>query len=158
MGGIRLENKVYAHILIAADGSEPSDKAVSHGVKLAKILGTPEVTIVTATELLSAVTMSAGLEVGMVIPIDDYEKTAADSANKTLAAAKQVAESEGVNCTTEHIPDQRPSDAIIATARKHKCDLIVMGSHGRRGIDRLLLGSQANEVLINSTVPVLVVK
>jgi nucleotide-binding universal stress UspA family protein len=54
--------------------------------------------------------------------------------------------------------DQFPADGIIATAKDKGCDLIVMASHGRRGISRLLLGSQANQVVVHSTVPVLVVR
>ena len=149
---------MYEHILIASDGSKTSTKAVRHGLKLAKSVGTSKVTIVTVTEMLSALGMSAGMGAGMAIPLEYYERHTVASAKKVLSAAIKMAEREGVTCQTEHIADQRPSEAIVAAARKKKCDLIIMGSHGRRGIDRLLLGSQASEVLTGSTVPVLVVK
>ena len=149
---------MYKHILIAADGSKTSTKAVRHGLKLAKSVETSKVTIVTVTEMMSALAMSAGMDAGMALPFEDYERDAASAAEKILSAARKLAEREDVPCQTEHIPDQRPSEAIVAAARKKRCNLIVMGSHGRRGIDRLLLGSQASEVLTNSTVPVLVVK
>jgi nucleotide-binding universal stress UspA family protein len=148
---------MYKHILIATDGSQPSKKAVDHGVKLAKTVGAP-VTMVTVTELWSALAMSAGLEAGMASPIEEFERSAARTAGKTLASAAKVAERAGVTCKSEHVPDRRPSEGIVETARKRKCDLIVMGSHGRRGLDRLLLGSQASEVLRASKVPVLVVR
>ena len=62
----------------------------------------------------------------------------------------------GVSCETLHVKDRRPAEGIIETAKAKDCDLIVMGSHGRRGISRLVLGSQASEVVSHSTVPVLV--
>lgn len=148
---------MYRHILIATDGSKPSVKAVNHGVKLAKSVGA-QVTIMTATELWSAVAMSAGIEAGIANPIEDYEKTVAESAKRTLAAASKVAEKAELAVKTEHVPDRRASEAIVETARKRRCDLIVVGSHGRRGLDRMLIGSQAYEVVTQSKVPVLVVR
>lgn len=148
---------MYKHILIATDGSKPSAKALDHGVGLAKAVGA-KVSLVTVTEMWSALAMSAGIEAGMANPIDEYEEAVAASANKLLSEAAGVAERAGVKCESEHVPDRRPSEAILEAAQGRKCDLIVMGSHGRRGFDRLLLGSQANEVLIASTVPVLVVR
>ena len=148
---------MYKHILIATDGSQPSAKALDHGIKLAKSLGA-SLTILTVTEMWSALAMSAGIEAGMVNPIGEYEEAVAASAKKLLTEAAGTAAGADVTCKTEHIADRHPSEAIVETAQKSKCDLIVMGSHGRRGFDRLLLGSQANEVLIASTVPVLVVR
>jgi nucleotide-binding universal stress UspA family protein len=148
---------MYQHILIATDGSKTSAKAVAHGVKLAKTVGA-RVTMVTVTELWSALAMGAGIEAGLANPVAEYEQAVADSARKTLDEAAAVAGKEGVACTTQHVPDRRPSEGIVEAAREKKCDLIVMGSHGRRGFNRLLLGSQASEVLTLSTVPVLVVR
>ena len=71
---------------------------------------------------------------------------------------RSQAQQAGIEAQTLHVPLHRPADAIIQTAQDKGCDTIVMGSHGRRGIGRLLLGSQAAEVLARASVPVLVVK
>ena len=69
-----------------------------------------------------------------------------------------MAKAAGVSCETVHVKDQHPAEGIIAAAKDKACDLIVMASHGRRGLGRLLLGSQANEVLTHSKVPALIVR
>lgn len=148
---------MYKHILIATDGSQPSAKAVVHGVGLAKAIGAT-VTMVTVTELWSSLAIGAGIEAGIANPIEEYEQAAAKSARKWLDQAEQVARREGVTCKSEHVADRRPSEGIVEMAQEKECDLIVMGSHGRRGFDRFLLGSQASEVLVRSAVPVLVVR
>jgi nucleotide-binding universal stress UspA family protein len=68
----------------------------------------------------------------------------------------EVAEMIGVSCETLHVKDRHPGEGIIETAREKACDLIVMASHGRRGLGRLILGSVANEVVTHSTIPVLI--
>jgi nucleotide-binding universal stress UspA family protein len=145
---------MYKHILIATDGSELAHKAVVHGFAIAKALGA-KVTVVTVTEPWTAVVPG---EMGMAFPIDEYEKGAAENAGNILSTIKREADTTGVACETVHMADQFPADGIIATAKDKGCDLIVMASHGRRGISRLLLGSQANQVVVHSTVPVLVVR
>jgi nucleotide-binding universal stress UspA family protein len=145
---------MYKNILIATDGSELAHKAVVQGFAIAKGLGS-KVTVVTVTEPWTAVVPG---EMGMAFPIDEYEKGAAENANNILALVKREAETAGVTCEIVHVADQFPADGIITTAKDKGCDLIVMASHGRRGLSRLLLGSQANQVVVHSTVPVLVVR
>jgi len=142
---------MYKHILIATDGSELAGRAVAAGFALAKILGA-RVTAVTATEPWSP--MVTG-EPGLVFPIDDYEKATAENARRILAGVAGTANDAGVACETVHVSDF-PADGIIATANGRGCDLIVMASHGRRGLSKLILGSQTSRVLALSTVPVLV--
>jgi nucleotide-binding universal stress UspA family protein len=148
---------MYRKILIATDGSELASKAVDHGVMLAKGVGAA-VIFVTATERWSAIHMAEEGERGDADPIGRYEDLAARSAQTVLAAAKTTAESAGVACETLHVPDGLPAEAIVATANEKGCDLIVMASHGRRGLNRLVLGSQTAEVLAYSKVPVLVLR
>jgi len=145
---------MYKHILIATDGSELAHKAVVQGFALAKALGA-KVTVVTVTEPWTAVVPG---EMGMAFPVDEYEKGASENAASILAAVKTEAGTAGVTADTVHMADQYPADGIIATAKEKGCDLIVMASHGRRGLSRLLIGSQANQVVIHSEVPVLVVR
>lgn len=149
---------MFSHILIATDGSELSDKGVEHGLTLAKQLGAA-VTIVTVTEPWVSIGTDATFGWGGVSnPIDEYEKAASDSAQQILKKAGEVAASVGIAATMVHIPNQYPADAIVASAQAEKADMIVMASHGRRGLGRLLLGSQAWQVLTHSPIPVLIVK
>jgi len=144
---------MYKHILIATDGSDLAAKAVATGLALAKQLGA-KVTAVTATEPWTAMMMG---EPAIAFPIAEYEEAAAQSAARILGGVSEAAKKAGVACETVHAMNF-PADAIIDTAKAKGCDLIVMASHGRRGVDRLLLGSQANEVLTHSKVPALIVR
>ncbi|MET0652147.1 MAG: universal stress protein [Hyphomicrobiaceae bacterium] len=143
---------MFKHILIATDGSELADRAAAQGLELAKVLKA-DVTVVTATEPWTAVV--AG-EAALAFPYGDYEKAAAENAAKILARAADMAKKADVACTTVHAKDQFAAEGIVATAKDKGCDLIVMASHGRRGIAKLLLGSEATKVLTHSSVPVLI--
>ena len=148
---------MYKRILIATDGSELASKAVVHGLALAKDLKVP-VSIVTVTEMWSSLEVARMARLGNQNPISQYEEMATAAASNILDKAAQIAKSQGVTCELVHVRDQHPAEGIIATAKDKGCDLIVMASHGRRGIDRILLGSQANEVLTHSRVPALIVR
>lgn len=143
---------MYKNILIATDGSELATNAVEQGLALAKALSA-KATAVTVTE--SWVPMVAG-DMAIAFPVEEYEQGCAASAAKILGVVSDVARRIEVACETLHVKDQFPAEGIIETAKARNCDLIVMASHGRRGITRLLLGSQANEVVTHSTVPVLI--
>jgi nucleotide-binding universal stress UspA family protein len=143
---------MYKHILIATDGSAVAQKAVDHGLALAKALNA-KVTAISTTEMWAALDV-AGAD-GMV-KIDRYEAAAADAAGEVLARFSKAASAAGVPCETHHMPDTTPADGIVRLADELKCDLIVMGSHGRRGLERLLVGSQAYGVVTHAKVPVLV--
>lgn len=143
---------MYKHILIATDGSELAGKAVAAGLELARHVKA-RVTAVTATEPWSA--MMVGEPAAFAFPIEEYEKAAAENAARILSAVSEAAMKQDVPCETMHVHDF-PAEAIIDTAKTKGCDLIVMASHGRKGVARLLLGSQAVRVLTLSTIPVLV--
>jgi nucleotide-binding universal stress UspA family protein len=148
---------MYKRILIATDGSELATRAVTHGLTLAKDLNVP-VCAVTVTEAWSAFDLARMARMGSQNPISQYEEVATAAAKNILDKAAQLAKSQGVPCELIHVRDQHPAEAIIATAKDKGCDLIVMASHGHRGFDRLLLGSQANEVLTHSKIPALIVR
>ena len=143
---------MYKHLLIATDGSELAQKAVDQGLALAKKLGAA-VTAVTVTEPWP-VTLAG--DVVVAYPIEEYEQSTASNAGKILAAVADAAAKQGVACSTVHVKDKYPAEGIVDTAKSKGCDLIAMSSHGRRGLTKLLLGSQAVEVLTHSTIPVLV--
>ena len=149
---------MYRHILIPTDGSELAGTGMKHGLSLAKSLGA-KVTIVTVTEPFPI--QATALGSGWVATQTDFERYAQgqkEYADSVLAAARATADAAGVGFDTAYVPDALPAAAIIDIATSRGCDLIVMASHGRRGVKRLLLGSQTTEVLANSKVPVLVVR
>jgi nucleotide-binding universal stress UspA family protein len=149
---------MYKNLLIATDGSDLGNKALEAGLALARLNGAA-VTILTATDPVSTGIGSGGfgtIDAGPIVA--RLEEAYAAEAADLLAAARHQAQEAGINAETLHLPRRRPADGIIETAAAKSSDLIVMGSHGRRGIDRLLLGSQAAEVLARTSLPVLIVK
>jgi nucleotide-binding universal stress UspA family protein len=143
---------MFKHILIATDGSELAERAASQGLELAKVVNA-KVTAVTVTEPWSAVVVG---EAALAVPYAAYEKGAAENAARTLGRAADLAKKVDVACATVHVKEQYPAEGIIAAAKEKGCDLIVMASHGRRGLAKLLLGSEATKVLALSSVPVLI--
>lgn len=148
---------MYKTILVATDGSELAGHAVDHGIGLAKAVGA-DVVFVTVTEIWSALDVAARYEGGELTAVPDYEAAAASSAAKVLAECTSRAEQANVPSKAVHIPDRRPADGILETAELEECDLIVMATHGRRGVSKMLIGSQTSEVLALSKRPVLVLR
>jgi nucleotide-binding universal stress UspA family protein len=143
---------VYKHILIATDGSDLAERAASQGFELARLLDA-KVTAVTVTEPWTAVVTG---EAAFGFPPADYEKGVTETAESILARAAEMAKAAGVQCATVHMKDHFPDEGIIAAAKDNGCDLIVMASHGRRGIARFLLGSVASRVVALGPLPVLI--
>ena len=143
---------MFKHILIPTDGSDLSRKAILYGVQLAKESGA-KVTGLTVTEPYQA----AGMDV-VFVPIDlgDYEEQSRVLSEKAMEQVKIAADAARVSCETIREVHDQPYRAIIDAAQAVGCDLIVMASHGRRGISALLLGSETAKVLTHSTIPVLV--
>ncbi|MGD0148153.1 MAG: universal stress protein [Xanthobacteraceae bacterium] len=131
---------MYKHILIPTDGSQLAAEGISRAIALAKALSA-EVT---------GITVTAPSQV-----FADTKRTTA-MAEKYLGQIKDAAAAAGVRCRVIHAEHERPYQAIIDTAKKNSCDLIVMASHGRRGVSALVLGSETVKVLTHSSLPVLV--
>ncbi|MGR3432962.1 MULTISPECIES: universal stress protein [Roseobacteraceae] len=148
---------MYKTILIATDGSPLAGKALEHGVALAKAVGA-EIVVVTVTEMWSALDMSRERPKQAVQAIQAYEAHESDHARAILDAACGLARDAGVACETCHVGDQHPAEGILQAAKMSNADLIVMATHGRRGVNRVLLGSQTNEVVTHSDIPVLVLR
>lgn len=145
---------IYQNILVAVDGTEPANRAITQGAELAQALG--------AT--LSVVTVSAppqvfAAESGWALPpsiFEEIDAANAEGAKKVFTAAEAIA---GIQLKEKiHMENAGAAEGIIDAASNIGADLIVMGSHGHRGINKLLLGSQASRVLSISTIPVLIVK
>lgn len=148
---------MYKRIFLPTDGSKLSGKAIKAGIALAQSLNA-SVTIFHAYPEFRQI-----VDEGYMPPATDeirqhYEQQARRHADRILAAAAKLAEKAGVTCSQVAVSGDRVYEEIIITAKKKKCDLIVMASHGRKGLSGLLLGSETAKVLTHSTIPVLVVR
>lgn len=148
---------MYKHILIPTDGSKPAGKAAKQGIALAKSLGATLTTLHVAPEFQMVV------DEGFVMPnIEDMKKRfdaqTLRQAQKIVDAIAAEAKAARVKCETVVARGARPYETVLQHARKAKCDLIVMGSHGRTGLAHILLGSETSKVLTHSKIPVLVVR
>ena len=147
---------MYTRILIATDGSPLSDKAVDHGLALAAVSGAT----VVALKVVPRYPRSY-FEGGMSVALGDAKRIEAQWAAQAQALVDKVkAEggARGVAVKAVVAKSDLVAEAVISAAKKHKCDLIVMASHGRKGFQRLLLGSETQHVLTHSHIPVLVLR
>jgi nucleotide-binding universal stress UspA family protein len=143
---------MFSHILISTDGSLFSEKAVEMGLGLAKSLSA-RVTILTASLPFHVLTMDT---MSLSDTKENYSADAEKRANAMFKLGLDRANGLGVAADSKHVFHDHPYEAIINAAAQGGCDLIVMASHGRRGIAGLLLGSETTKVLTHSKVPVLV--
>lgn len=146
---------MYSHILIPTDGSDVSHKGVEHGLALAKALGA-KATLITATEpfpIIYGRTWNPTPEAARSFE-EENNRSAAAIFDKAMARAAEF----GLDVDKVHVQNSAAATAILDKASELGCDLIVMASHGRGGITKLLLGSQTNEVVATSHLPVLVVR
>jgi nucleotide-binding universal stress UspA family protein len=147
---------MYKRILVATDGSTLSKKAVTSAIGLAATCGAELIALKVVPRYPQAyfegsIPLSAE-DVGRV------EKQWSDAAQEAVDAIVKSAKSKTVQAKGITAKSDVVSDAIISAAKKHNADLIVMASHGRKGIKRLLLGSETQQVLTHSHIPVLVLR
>ncbi|WP_334149127.1 universal stress protein [Hyphomicrobium sp.] len=148
---------MYKHILVATDGSELARKGLEHGLSLAKLLNA-KITVLAVSNPLSAEEASAAQRAGVGNPTIRYDQQIDNLMKERFAYIETRAKEHGVVAELTHEIDESPAEAIVRFAKLKDCDLIVMSSHGRRGIQKMLLGSQTNEVLVKTTIPVLVIR
>lgn len=148
---------MFKNILIATDGSELASKGVRQGLALAEKLGA-KVTFLSVVEPLTPEAIQAAISGGVEDPVGGYDRQIDASMKKRYVAIEQEAAQYGITVDMLHEIDQSPAEAIVRVAEMNACDLIVMTSHGRRGIRKALLGSQTSEVLVNTNIPVLVIR
>lgn len=147
---------MYQRILIATDGSTLSKKAVTSGLELAALAGAS----VVALKVVPRYPVSY-FEGGIALSVNnvaEVERQWGEAAAAVVHKVKVAAEASGIKAKAVTIISDLTAEAIINAAKKHKCDLIVMASHGRRGIKRVLMGSETLHVLTHSHVPVLVLR
>jgi nucleotide-binding universal stress UspA family protein len=143
---------LFEHILIPTDGSDLATQVVEQGLVFAKEIG-GKVTAVTVTESFHVLSLAPSQ---LQYTPNEYAKHAKAHAEKVLGTVSAAAKSVGVDCETLHVEHEQIYQAIIDAAEARKCDLIVMASHGRRGVSAVVLGSEAVKVLTHSKIPVLV--
>jgi nucleotide-binding universal stress UspA family protein len=147
---------MYQRILVATDGTALSKKAVKAAVDLAALCGAELV----ALKVVPRYPVSY-FEGGIALPTEDVRRVEehwAAQGQAVVDAVKKSAASKGVTVKATIVKSDVVSDAILGAAKKQKCDLIVMASHGRKGIKRLLLGSETQHVLTHAEIPVLILK
>ena len=149
---------MYKHILIATDGSELSGKGVEAGLDLAARFAA-KATVITVSEPFPAYDL--GTRFGLFTDqqaIDAYDDRCRRFAATLLSGAEAAAKDAGVACETLHVENSAPARAILAAARDRACDLIELTTHGRHGLERFILGSQAARVVQAAETSVLVVR
>lgn len=141
---------MYKNILIATDGSDLAMSAVRNGIELAKSVGA-KVTAVSVSEPFRWFGPALDARTGAVVREGESRAAAA-----ALDAVADAAKAASIGCETVHVEDEFPYKGIVDTAAAKHCDLIVMASHGRRGISAVILGSETVKVLTHSKIAVLV--
>ena len=147
---------MYQRILIATDGSDISRSAVTSAIELASVVRAELVALYVVPRYPVSY-----FEGGITISVDDIartEKQWSEKGQTVVDAVQQEAKAQGVTAIALVVQSDLVAESIISAAKKHGCDLVVMASHGRKGIKRILLGSETQHVLTHSTVPVLVLR
>lgn len=143
---------MFRKILVATDGSPVSVAAASAAIEFATASGASIVGLSLA-QLYPYMLMP---EAGAMVDLSMYEDAQDQMAEQAVKKLEEQAKAAGVNCVVYTKRAVHPYEEIISTAQENKCDLIWMASHGRRGLDKLLLGSETQRVLAHSTIPVMV--
>ncbi|MFZ0850653.1 MAG: universal stress protein [Hyphomicrobiaceae bacterium] len=145
---------MYKRILLPTDGTEFSERALRHGIGIAKLTQAQIVAITVTQPPHSALPLSlipknlAGIIHSETVKLAD----------ENLAVVERLVREAGIPVELVRQSNDHPWEAIVLTAKEKQCDLIVMASHGRRGVSALVLGSETQKVLTHSTIPVLVVR
>ena len=147
---------MFKHILVPTDGSDFANKAVATAARLAHSLQAKLLVLHVRSPIESPHHIEGGAmsKLGGKVVLQEIE----DEERKLLDTALAIAMADGTEAESAFIAGHLPYDAIIRVAREQQCDLIVMASHGRSGLSGFLVGSETQEVLTHSTIPVLVVR
>ena len=148
---------MYKHILIPTDGSDIARKAVDAGIDFARESGA-SITFFTAVPEYEVPLASEVLAHKPIMSMEEHERRSAEKARAILAPALERARTCGVAFDADHARSNKPYEAIIDAARRHGCDAIFMASHGRKGLARLMRGSETFAVLTHSDIPTVVLR
>ncbi len=145
---------MYKHILIPTDGSKLSSRAIEHAIAIAKSMGS-RVTGLFVAPAPTPLVFKGLIPVRHLQP-DQHAALSDKAAERYLGEIEAAAKAAGVRFEGLSVEDEYPAETILRVAAKRKCDLIVMASHGRRGLAGVLLGSETQKVLLQAKMPVLV--
>ena len=148
---------MFKHILLPTDGSALSDKGVRQTIKMAKALGA-QITAVHVVHRYQPLREEGYVMPEVSVLREQFDRDVERQSNEVLDPVRQAAVKAGIKCDTVTATSDSPYEAIISQAKKSRCDLIMMASHGRKGIQRLLHGSETAKVLTHSKIPVLVLR
>lgn len=143
---------MFKHILVPTDGSPLSENAIKHAVGLAKHCGA-KLTALNVVPKFHVLTYDTEM---LEATPKEFEQTSQEQSKQFLDIAEREAHTAGVDYDRVAVTSDHPYQEIISSAKQHGCDLIVMASHGRRGLEGVLLGSETQKVLTHSQIPVLV--
>lgn len=143
---------MFKKLLVPTDGSPLSEQAATAAVQFAAETGAALV----AVSVAESFPYPIGAEGGVVPDMTDYENALRTSASRYAERIAEMARAKDVPCTTVCRTGYSAAAEIVAAAREQGCDLIWMGSHGRSGVERMLMGSQTRKVLARASLPVLV--
>lgn len=148
----------YKHIMLPVDGSELSRNAEKECLAFAKSIGAKVTAIHVVSHFHLRVQPWAPLKSVLTKIEKEHEDEATEIAQKMISALTKRAKADGVECDGLVVVGDHPYEEIINSAEEHKCDLIMMASHGRRGLDAVLLGSETVKVLTHTKIAVLVLR
>lgn len=143
------------NILVPIDGSELSMSAIHYATDFANLVGAKVLFFIAQPKTAPWLNFGFG---AIIDPeaLKSVHESSQLGAEKILSEAVQIAKSDGIDASSQLLFSDQPFEAIIEVAKKNTCDLIIMASHGRKGVDSLLLGSETQKVLTHSSIPVLV--
>jgi nucleotide-binding universal stress UspA family protein len=145
---------MFKHILMPTDGSELSEAAIQKAIQLAKSINAK----VTGFHVILPFHVFTTKTQMVEDTREQYERESKIQAEQFLGVIKKAAEKAGVSCDADYVTSNHPYEMIINAAEKKGCDLIMMASHGRRGVQGVLIGSETQKVLTHTKIPVLVVR
>jgi nucleotide-binding universal stress UspA family protein len=143
---------MFTHILLPTDGSPLSEAAIQQGIRFAKGINA-KVTGFHVTPQFHVFTYKTEMLEGTK---GQFARDTRTHAQQYLGVIEKAAKEAGVSCDTAYVSHDHPYEAIIEAAKKNGCDLIMMASHGRQGVQGVLIGSETQKVLTHSKIPVLV--
>lgn len=143
---------MFKTILVPTDGSQLSEKAVQGAIELAKLSGGR----IVAVSVAEPYPFTPSMDGAFAPDLNLYEKQMQKFSEMHVQKVAEIAAKAGVPCETHVVQSFNPYEVIVKAATEYHCDIILMASHGRKGLNKLFIGSETQKVLAHSTIPVMV--